>query len=290
MNNDYSLSVYALLILSTGLQLLACWTVLKRGYFAYWKAFSVYLFCMTLGSVAGTFAALYGSTATYRLIYGGSAIVEAITLILVVFEIMVKMLEPFDALPGRVVARFGFWAAIGISAAITLSVWVGTATMYLTWGPALTVERTVFLADATLLWLLIVQARALGVTWQSSVAEIATAFVLYLTVQSAVRFIIIIYPTNERVMDIASGFGQFAYVISLCSWIWTMRHRDPSDMQTSPEKLAEVHALASQHGAVPKEKIFAAVGIKINKVEADADPADCEDSTDFEESAKAVLN
>src|ERR1700748_3822798 len=151
MNNDYSLSVYALWFLSTGLQFLACLTVLKRGYFAYWKAFSYYLFCMTLGSVVGIFAALYGSTATYRLIYGGSAIVEAITLILVVFEIMVKMLEPFDALPGRVVARFGFWAAVGISAAITLSVWVGTTTtMYLTWAPALTVERTVFLADATL--------------------------------------------------------------------------------------------------------------------------------------------
>ncbi len=286
--NNYSLSVYALLFLSTVLQFLACWTVLKRGYFAHWKAFSYYLFCMTLGSVAGIFAALYGSEGTYRLIYAGSAIVEAITLILVVFEIMVKMLEPFDALPGGVVARFGFWAAVGISAAVALSVWVGTTPVYLTWGPALTVERTVFLADATLLWLLIVQARALGITWQSSVAEIAIAFVLYLTVQSAVRFIIIIYPSNERVMDIASGFGQFAYVISLCSWIWTMRHRDPAAVQTSPEKLAEVHALASQIGAVPKEKIFAAVGIKITRIETEAESAS--QSAEPERTATALLN
>ncbi len=283
--NNYSPSVIALLFLSTALQFLACWTVLKRGYFAHWKAFSYYLFCMTLASVAGIFAALFGSVDTYGYIYAGSAIVEAITLILVVFEIMVKMLEPFDALPGGVVARFGFKAAVGISAAITLSVWVGTTPADLTWGPALTVERTVFLADATLLWLLIVQARALGVTWQSSVAEIAVAFVLYLTVQSAVRFIIIIYPTNERVMDIASGFGQFAYVISLCSWIWTMRHRDPAAVQTSPEKLAEVHALASQRGAVPKEKIFAAVGIKITRIETETEPAN-----QSAESAKALVN
>ncbi len=287
MNNNYSLSVYALLFLSTALQFLACWTVLKRGYFAHWKAFSYYLFCMTLGSVAGIFAALFGSVDTYRVIYGGSAVVEAITLILVVFEIMVKMLEPFDTLPGSVVARFGFKAAVGISAAITLSVWVGS-TADLTWGPALTVERTVFLADATLLWLLIVQARALGVTWQSSVAEIAVAFVLYLTVQSAVRFIIIIYPTNERVMDIASGFGQFAYAISLCSWIWTMRHRDPAAVQTSPEKLAEVHALASQRGAVPKEKIFAAVGIKITRIETETEPAN--QAPESGRTAKALVN
>jgi hypothetical protein len=286
--NNYSLSVYALLFLSTALQFFACWTVLKRGYFAHWKAFSYYLFCMTLGSVAGIFGAWFGSQHTYRLIYAGSAIVEAITLILVVFEIMVKMLEPFDALPGRVVARFGFWAAIGISAAITLSVWVGTTTADLGWAPPLTVERTVFLADATLLWLLIVQARALGVTWQSSVAEIAIAFVLYLTVQSAARFIIIIYPTNERVMDIASGFGQFAYVISLCSWIWTMRHRDPASVHTSPEKLAEVHALASQHGAVPKEKIFAAGGIKITRIETEAESAS--QSAEPERTATALLN
>jgi hypothetical protein len=286
--NNYSLSVIALLFLSTALQFLACWMVLKRGYFAHWKAFSYYLFCMTLGSVAGIFAA-FGSVGTYRYIYAGSAILEAITLILVVFEIMVKMLEPFDALPGGVVARFGFWAAVGISAAITLSVWVGTTTTAdLAWGPALTVERTVFLADATLLWLLIVQARALGVTWQSSVAEIAVAFVLYLTVQSAVRFIIIIYPTNERVMDIASGFGQFAYVISLCSWIWTMRHRDPAAVQTSPEKLAEVHALASQHGAVPKEKIFAAVGIKITRIETEAESG--KQSAESERSVTALVN
>ena len=242
---------------------------------------------MTLGSVAGIFAALFGSVNTYRYIYGGSAVVEAITLILVVFEIMVKMLEPFDTLPGSVVARFGFGPRLGSQPRSPFQYGLDH-TADLTWGPALTVERTVFLADATLLWLLIVQARALGVTWQSSVAEIAVAFVLYLTVQSAVRFIIIIYPTNERVMDIASGFGQFAYVISLCSWIWTMRHRDPAAVQTSPEKLAEVHALASQRGAVPKEKIFAAVGIKITRIETETEPAN--QSAESDRSAKALLN
>ncbi len=279
----YSFSVYALLIFSTALQFFACWTALKKGYFAHWKAFSYYLFCMTAGSVVGIYAAFFCSTATYRIVYAGSAIVEAITLSLVVFEIMVKMLEPFEALPGRLVARFGFWAAIGISSAITLSVSLATYSSSAT-GSALTVERTVFLADATLLWLLLFQARSLGVSWQSSAAEISIAFVLYLSVQAAVRFVVIIYANNDRVVDIANGFGQFAYMISLCSWIWTMRQRDPATVQTSPEKLAEVQALASQHGAVPKERIFAAVGIKINKIETDGE------SVESEQPAKVLLN
>ncbi len=279
----YSFSVYALLIFSTALQFFACWTALKKGYFAHWKAFSYYLFCMTAGSVVGIYAAFFCSTATYRIVYAGSAIVEAITLSLVVFEIMVKMLEPFEALPGRLVARFGFWAAIGISSAITLSVSLATYSSSAT-GSALTVERTVFLADATLLWLLLFQARSLGVSWQSSAAEISIAFVLYLSVQAAVRFVVIIYANNDRVVDIANGFGQFAYMISLCSWIWTMRQRDPATVQTSPEKLAEVQALASQHGAVAKERIFAAVGIKINKIETDGE------SAEPEQPAKVLLN
>lgn len=272
----YSFSVYALLIFSTALQFFACWTALKKGYFAHWKAFSYYLFCMTAGSVVGTYTAFFCGTATYRIVYTVSASVEAITLSLVVFEIMVKMLEPFEALPGRLVARFGFWAAVGISSAITLSVFLAPYSQSATVSSALTIERTVFLADATLLWLLLFQARSLGVSWQSSAAEISIAFVLYLSVQAAVRFIVIIYSTNDRVVDIANGFGQFAYMISLCSWIWTMWQRDPATVQTSPEKLAEVNALASQQGAVPKERIFAAVGIKINKVETDGHSAESE--------------
>jgi phosphate starvation-inducible membrane PsiE len=280
----YSSSVYALWFLGMILQLLACWTVVERGYFARWKAFSYYLFCMTASSGIGILAALFGGREIYRYIYAGTATLEAIFLCLVVFEIMVNTLEPFESLPGRLVARFGYWAALGIAASVALSVSVGSHSAVLGVGPALTVERTVFLADAMLLWLLLFQARALGVTWESSVAEIAIAFVLYLTVQAAVRFVVIIYETNDQVVNIANGFGQFAYMISLCAWIWTMKHRDPMTVHTSPEKLAQVQALASQQGAVPKERIFAAVGIKINKIETDGE------SAESEQPAKILLN
>ena len=276
MNHYYSFSVYALLFFSIALQVLACWTSVKRGYFVRWKAFGYYLFCMTACSVVGTLAVLLGSRLTYRYVYAVSATLEAITLSLVVFEIMVKMLEPFEALPGRFVARFGFWAAVGISSAIALSVSLGINAPSLLSGTALTIERTVFLADATLLWLLLFQARALGVSWQSSAAEISIAFVLYLTVQAAVRFVVLIYSKNDIVVDLANGFGQFAYLISLCSWIWTMRHRDPAETPASPDKLAQIQAFASEPGVVPKERIFAAVGIRINRIETDSEPAQSE--------------
>jgi hypothetical protein len=283
----YATSVYVLFFMSTALQFLSCLTVVLRGYTRSWKAFSYYLFCVTASSVAGL-VAVFVSKEIYQYVYTGASLLEAVTLSLVVFEIMVKMLEPFEALPGRLVARFGFWAAVGISSAITLSVLVGHNALSQGVDPALAVERTVYLAAATLLWLLIFQARSLGVTWQSSVAEIAIAFVLYLTVQAAVRFVVMIYWTNAHVVDIANLLGQFAYMVSLCSWIWTMRHRDPDTVFILPEKVAEVHALASKHDGVPKEKIFAAVGIKIHKIEAEEQPM--ADAPEAEKSTKVVLN
>ena len=112
---------------------------------------------------------------------------------LVLLEILVKVLDPFESLPGRTVARFCFWAVLGISTAVAFSVMMPSGHK----GPLievpLTIERTIFLADAALLWILLVQAKKLGITWKSAVAEIAIGFVLYLTVQSTTRFVVSIY-------------------------------------------------------------------------------------------------
>ena len=122
--------------------------------------------------------------------------IEAIFLNLVLLEILVKVLDPFESLPGRTVAKFCFWAVLGISTAVAFSVMMPSGHK----GPLievpLTIERTIFLADAALLWILLVQAKKLGITWKSSVAEIAIGFVLYLTVQSTTRFVVSIYPTQ----------------------------------------------------------------------------------------------
>jgi hypothetical protein len=130
----------------------------------------------------------------------------------------------------------------------------------------LTIERTVFLADASLLWLLLVQSKTLGITWKSSVAEIAIGFVLYLTVQATTRFVVSIYP-GAILRSITSEVGQFAYLIALLSWIWTITHRDPVAVPLSSEALARIQKPKAEDDVVTKERIFAAVGIRIDRSE-----------------------
>ena len=74
----------------------------------------------------------------------------------------------------------------------------------------LTVERTIFLVDAALLWILLLQSKSLGITWKSSVAEITIGFVLYLTVQATALLMIELDSDNNLVVDIANAMGQFA--------------------------------------------------------------------------------
>jgi len=136
----------------------------------------------------------------------------------------------------------------------------------------LTIERTIFLADASLLWLLLVQSKKLGITWKSSIAEIAIGFVLYLTVQATTRFVVSIYP-GPILRSISSEVGQFAYLIALLSWISTIMRRDPVAAPLSSEAVARIQKPIAEDNIVTKERIFAAVGIRINKSEA-VDPDD----------------
>jgi hypothetical protein len=260
-------SVYFLWIASLALQGTACWLVIKRKYFPHWKAFGYYLFV-----VAGTSAlmlplAIWGNGNLYAVTYDIVDFVEALLISLVVLEILVRVLEPFETLPVKVVARFCFWAVLGISSAVVLSMLIPhapNARPLLLVDVSLTLERTIFLAGAATLWVLLFQAKALGITWKSSVAEIAVAFVLYLTVQSTTRFVLGVYE-NAAARNVAAEVGQFSYLIALVSWIWTMTHRDPVPPRPAEEALARMQELAKQsHDAVPKERIFAAVGIRIN--------------------------
>jgi hypothetical protein len=264
---DYSPWIYAFWILGTLLQFLACWAVVRKGYLQHWKAFAYYLFCMPAIAVPMIVISLWGMEGTYNVLYAVGAVLEAVLLSLVVLEIMVRVLEPFDSLPGKVIARFGFWAVLSIAMAVALSVVVRGQGGEFKQSIPLTVERTIFLVDAALLWILLLQSKSLGITWKSSVAEITIGFVLYLTVQATALFMIQLYSDNNLVVDIANAMGQFAYLISLSSWIWTMYHRDPIPPRPSPDAFIRMQELAGNYDAVPKDRIFAAVGIRINKPE-----------------------
>jgi hypothetical protein len=264
--NTYSPLVYTFWIVGGLLQLASCWAIVRKNYFRHWTAFGSYLFAMAASSLATIPIALWGSYRAYTVMYVIGAVLEALLLSLVVLEIMVKVMEPFEALPGKTVARFGFLAVLGLSLAVTLSVMVHGHGL----GPQveipLTVERTIFLVDATLLWIMLFQAKSLGITWKSSVAEIAIGFVLYLTVQAVVRFTVPLSDT-DFVRNFGNITGQIAYMVALGSWIWTMYRRDPAPPHPAPEVLARIQDLAKEYDAVPKEKILAAMGIRINRAE-----------------------
>jgi hypothetical protein len=249
-------------------QFWACWVAVKRGFYDSWKAFSYYLFVMAANSVILVVINRFGSPTAYAWSYYGGGFTEAVLLSLVVLEILVKVLDPFEALPGRNIAWFCFWAVLGISVAVALSV-SQPSRHNLFFTLPLMIQRTIFLADAALLWVVLFQAKSLGVTWRSSVAEIAMGFVLFLSVQAITRFLMGVYD-NRLFVTIANGVGQAAYLCSLAGWIWTMFHRDPLIAPPSAETLTQMRAF-NPHALVPKDKIFAAVGVKINKIEPEPD-------------------
>jgi hypothetical protein len=262
-------------------QFVACWAIVKRsGFFRNWKAFSYYLFYMAGSSVVMLGISQFGTRNQFLIGYSLMDFLEAILLNLVVLEILVKVLDPFESLPGRTVARFCFWAILGISTAVALSVMMPAGHKETFIQVPLTIERTIFLADACLLWILLVQSKALGITWKSSVAEIAIGFVLYLTVQATTRFVAAIYQ-SPKLLSLASEVGQVAYLIAVLSWIWTIMRRDPIPAPPSAEALARMHKLSSDDEFVPKERIFAAVGIKIDRLGVEESGEQDDDLLDF---------
>ncbi len=282
MNNYLSAIDQGLWLSIIVVQFFACWTVVKRGFYNSWKAFSYYLFIMAAQAVALLIIHQLGSPKTYAISFYVGGFAEAVLLSLVVLEILVKILDPFEALPGRNVAWFCFWAVLGISIAVGVSVTMSVSqpTQHRAYFDLpLTIQRTIFLADAALLWVVLLQARSLGITWRSSVAEIAWGFVLFLTVQAMVRFLAVI-QSNIIFIRMVSEIGQAAYLFSLCGWIWTMFHRDPLPVPPSAETLTQMRAF-NPHGLVPKEKIFAAVGVKVNRI-----PPESETETAMETPSK----
>src|ERR1700694_5704270 len=78
-------------------QLWASWVVVKKGFYSNWKAFSYYLFVMAANSIVLLAINRLGSPNAYAWSYYGAGLIEAVLLSLVVLEILVKVLDPFEA-------------------------------------------------------------------------------------------------------------------------------------------------------------------------------------------------
>ncbi|HWF03943.1 MAG TPA: hypothetical protein VHA06_09665 [Candidatus Angelobacter sp.] len=256
---------YAFWYATIACQLVACFALIKRReFFRHWKVFGYYIFYLAISMVFMLFVDHFGNRTLFANAYAVDDFLEAILLNLVLLEILVKVLDPFESLPGRTVARFCFWAVLGISTAVALSVVMPSGHREAYIEVPLTIERTIFLADASLLWILLVQSKTLGITWKSSVAEISIGFVLYLTVQATTRFVVSMYQ-SPIIRSICSEVGQVAYLIAVISWIWTILYRDPVALPLSSEAVARIQKPGAEDETISKERIFAAVGIRIAK-------------------------
>jgi hypothetical protein len=263
----YSLSriEYGLWVSIILCQFAACSMLVRRRDFSrHWKVFSYYLFYMASQSVILLAISILGSPRAYAISYSLADFIESVLLCLVVLEILVKVLDPFEALPGRAVARFCFWAVLGIATSVALSVIIPGHHTDVSISLPLAVERTIFLADAVLLWMLLSQSKSLGIVLKSAEAEIAIGFVVYLTVQATTKFMVEI--SDYWLLRASSSIvGQLAYLIALIGWIWTITHRDPRPARPTAETLALLRELSSDFNAVPKNRIFAAVGIRASE-------------------------
>ncbi|HLJ91114.1 MAG TPA: hypothetical protein VKZ53_30200 [Candidatus Angelobacter sp.] len=253
------------------LQLAACWTVVKKSFYGSWKAFSYYLFFVAAQSEILFGVSQLGSYKTYAFVYYAGGFTEAVLLTLVVLEVLVKVLDSFEALPGRTIAWFCAWLVVAVSLALVLSLSHLSRNYNVFINLPLTIQRTVFLVDAALLWVVLLQAKTLGVTWKSSVAEIAIGFVLFLTVQALSRFLVGIYD-SPIFISMAGQAGQAAYLFALVGWIWTMFHRDPRPAPPSTETVTRMRAYASGP-QVTKEKMLDFIGVKVRKVEEETNEA-----------------
>src|SRR3954470_14078003 len=100
-------------------QFVSCRAIVRRKeFFRHWKVFSYYLFYMTASSLVMLGISQFGTRNQFIFGYAAVDFLEAILLNLVVLEILVKVLDPFESLPGRTVARFCYWAILGISTAV----------------------------------------------------------------------------------------------------------------------------------------------------------------------------
>src|SRR6185312_9123350 len=76
------------------------------------------------------------------------------------------------------------------------------------------------------------------------------------------RFVIGMYDSDTAIRNTASEVAQIAYLIALWTWTWTMTHREPAS-SPAPEALERMRSIATEYDAVPRERILAAVGIRL---------------------------
>jgi hypothetical protein len=213
------------------LQCVACWAVIKKEFYKSWRAFSFYLFFEAVSSVVLFVVFLLVDSYYYSIIYTMIKSVETIVASLFVLEILIKILDRIEAMPGRKIAWFWFcfWPIQGISVAIAISTnQPSVADLY--WLAVFwKASRIIFVANYLLLLVVLLQAKSLGMTRRSSVTEIAVGYAMYGTFEVVYLFSYVFYRTRfrESIMNVVDLGVCLANLTVQVGWVWTMLHREP---------------------------------------------------------------
>src|SRR5260221_3751530 len=150
MKHYFSFIEYGLWIGIILFQFVACWALIRRrSFYDSWKVFRYYLLYMAGQSIVMlALSFLVSPTSIYYAIgFYLFDFIEAVLINLVVLEILVKVLDPFESLPGRTIARFCFWAVLGASTADAVSAMAPSQHTVVFIDLPFAIQRTNFLAD-----------------------------------------------------------------------------------------------------------------------------------------------
>ena len=160
--------------------------------------FVIFLGFLSVKSVILLFINSFLSYAAYCYAYYSGTAIEALILVLVSYEIFLKVFEPLRALPARTVARI--ICSVLTVAALSIATAMSSSNQELgtIWSSVLRFRTAVEFVVCFSFWLLVVYAWVLNLAWWSRVTYITSGFLLYLTGQALLYVLIWYVPEIYR--------------------------------------------------------------------------------------------
>jgi hypothetical protein len=143
--------------------------------------FVIYLGFLSFQSFLLVFINLFLSYQAYFYTYYSSTALEALILVLVAYEIFLKVFEPLRALPARTIARIICCILVATALAITTVISSSHQELGGIWSLVQKFRIAIEFVVCFSFWLLVVYAWLLNLAWWTRVTYIATGFLVYLT-------------------------------------------------------------------------------------------------------------
>ncbi len=184
----------------------------------------------------------YASYGVYFYGFYAGISIESVLLVLVIHEFFKTVFEPRKTLPSGAIAKLVATIIGVLVIAVASALWKPVTSHFESIVSFLrTCHRTAEFTVCCSLWAVVLYARALGIPWRSRVADIASGFLVYLTVQSVTTTAMgfVGQPWGTRLSEI----GSLSYLAALVIWIAAFRRQEHSLELPSPNELLTLKTL-----------------------------------------------